>query len=189
MGAQDPLEIQRMLEQQAARESLSFQSLIQELGDTTPTAGTAPENQPPSATDIPDGSLLDKDEDYFGGTVDGNAYVAPSLKKQKQLTSIEQRLLTGSAAQKTPLWLTSLFIGGASCLLLLPIIFRSSLMVWQPVYSYVVMLLGGGAVFWAVYGMLRDEAPEERWRCLFGIGLGLISLIVAFLMRAPIPAT
>ena len=192
---QDTQKVRRMLEQQAERESLSFQSLIQEYGDftlsqqpplqdlgNTNTVLEAPTNIIVQDS-VADGSLLDRDSLIIGGTVMGDAQPGPSRRRFED----EIRVLGESGGKKTPLWLQCFFIGGLSLLLLLPIVGKSGFLSFQPWYSYCVVFLGSVTVFWSVYGMLHEDEPKERWLCLIGLGMALVAVSVAWVLRTPPP--
>ncbi len=191
---QDTQKARRMLETQAERESLSFQSLVQEYGDFT----TPPPSQPSGNSDdlgllfdatadvtannsVADGPLLDRDSLMMGGTVMGD--VLPEATRKK--FEADMRVLGASGGKKTPIWLQAFFIGGLSLLLLLPIVGGSGFVMFQPLYSYVVIFLAAVTAFWAIYGMIHEEEPRERWLCLIGLGMALAVIVVAWLTRAP----
>jgi cation transport ATPase len=189
---QDTQKVRRMLEQQAERESLSFQSLVQEYGDFTVPPGPsddvgnmktlldAPTNIVANNS-VADGSLLDRDSLFLGGTVMGDLSPEAARKKRED----DMRVLTASGGKRTPIWLQAFFIGGLSLLLLMPIVGGSGFVMFQPWYSYVVMFLAAVTAFWAVYGMVREEESKERWLCLIGLGMALAATTVAWLTRAP----
>ena len=193
---QDPLEVKRMLEHQAERESLSFQSLVQQYGDFT----VPPPQEAGSANDlgsmdtlvdaptviankdfVADGSLLDRDSLFFGGTVMGDELPGAKRKKFEE----DMRVLAASGGKKTPIWLQAFFLGGFSLLLLLPIVGGSGFVMFQPGYSYVVMFLAAGTAFWATYGMMHEEEFSERWLCLIGLAMALAAGTVAWLTHVP----
>lgn len=190
---EDTHKVRRMLEQQAERESLSFQSLVQQYGDFTVPPPKAPDdagnmktliNAPTEIVEkdfVADGSLLDRDSLFFGGTVMGDAQTAAKRKKFEE----DMRVLGASGGKKTPIWLQSFFVGGLSLLLLLPIVGGSGFVMFQPGYSYVVMFLAAGTAFWATYGIVHEREFKERWLCLVGLGMALAAGTVAWLMHAP----
>ncbi len=191
----DTQRMRRMLQQQAEGETLSFQSLVQEYGDFTippqssgESGGTenadtvldAPTNI--AANDsVADGSLLNRDSLLLGGTVMGD--LLPDARRRK--FEDDMRVLTASGGKKTPIWLQAFFVGGLSLLLLLPIVGGSGFVMFQPGYSYVVMFLAAVTAFWAVYGVVHEEEPKERWLCLIGLAMALAAITVAWLTRAP----
>jgi hypothetical protein len=191
---QDTLEVKRMLEQQAERESHSFQSLVKEYGDFTaqpsrPLEEIAnmetliTESPGPLMNDsVPDGSLLDRDSLFLeGGTVMGDVMTEARRRRNEQ----DMRVLGASGGKKTPIWLQALFLGGLALLLLMPIVGGSGFVMFQPWYSYAVIFLAAGTSFWAVYGMIHEEQPKEQWLCLIGLAMALAAIAVAWLRRAP----
>jgi len=193
---QDTQKVRRMLEQQAERESLSFQSLIQEYGDFSLSQPSEPmqdlgntDTVLDAPTDIvrqdsvADGSLLDRDSLIIGGTVMGDAMPGATRRRFED----EIRVLGESGGKKTPIWLQSLFIGGLSLLLLLPIVGKSGFVAFQPWYSYCVVFLGGVTIFWSVYGMVHEDEPKERWLCIIGLGMALVAVAGAWVLRIPPP--
>lgn len=186
MEEHDPLKAKKLLEQSAAREALSFQSLIKELGDLPEGAGTGP---PPAGgtgfgdfSGVSDGDLLERDFSDVMGTMDGDGEVRPRARKVDEMSF---RVLSESAPKGTPVWLQALFTGGLSVLLLLPVFFRSAMAMHQPWFSYGIMFLGGSTIFWSVYGMTRNDEPKNRWLCLIGLFLGTVAAAAAYMLRMP----
>jgi hypothetical protein len=190
---QDTQKARRMLEQQAERESLSFQSLVEEYGDVivppSPPSGDignrntlvdAPTEIVPNDS-VADGSLLDRESLFMGGTVMGD--VLPEARR-RQLEQ-DMRVLGASGGKKTPIWLQAFFLGGLSLLLLLPIVGGSGFVMFQPWYSYMVIFLAAVTAFWAVYGLIHEEEPKERLLCLIGLGMAVAAIAAAWLTRAP----
>jgi len=191
---QDTQKARKMLDQQAEHEKLSFQSLLQEYGDIT-----LPQTRPPEdfanmetlitpAADfssqldsVPDGSLLNRDSLFTGGTIMGDEL--PQARPNKFEKDL--RVLGASGGKKTPIWLQVFFVGGLSLLLLLPIVGGSGFVMFQPWYSYVVIFLAAGNTFWSVYGVVHEDEPKDRWLCLIGLAMGLAAIAVAWIMRAP----
>lgn len=190
---QDTQKARRMLEQQAEGEKLSFQSLIQEYGDfTVPPPSADISNMETFITtpaelgvndSVADGSLLDRDSLFLGGTVIGD--VLPEAKRNRFEQDI--RVLGASGGKKTPIWLQAFFLGGLSLLLLLPIVGGSGFVMFQPWYSYVVIFLAAVTAFWAIYGVVHEEEPRERMLCLIGLGMALAATAAAWLTRVPPP--
>ena len=190
---QDTLKVRRMLEQQAEGEKLSFQSLLQEYGDfTVPTSPPSddfanmdtlitPQADFSQIDSVADGSLLDRDSLFMGGTVMGDTL--PEAKRKK--FEHDMRVLGASGGKKTPIWLQAFFVGGLSLLLLMPIVGGSGFVMFQPWSSYVVIFLAVGTAFWAVYGIVHEEEPKEQWLCLIGLAMALAAIAVAWLRRAP----
>lgn len=91
------------------------------------------------------------------------------------------RVLSASAPKATPIWLSGLFTGAMAFILVLPLIFGRGFEVMQPFYSYSIMLLGGGTILWTGYGLFQPSATRtERWRCVFGLTLGALAVILAY---------
>lgn len=102
---------------------------------------------------------------------------------------ISSQALTGSAPKPTPVWVSGLFTGGLSWVLLIPLMpFTSGGNIFhqaQPWMSYSIVFLGLGTVMWAGAGSLRQDPRRERLLCLMGAILGLAAALVAFLVRTP----
>lgn len=170
-------------------QELSFQDLIGELGDVPPLSSpdmveggpSAPEKRPDwSDSEEPIAPGVAEGEWY--GTVSGDMPARPVRRKREE-NPLNARVLTESGTRKTPLWLKTLYMAAAAWLLLLPIWTGVLTSVIQPWYSYSVMALGGGAVFWAAYGMYHEATPALRANCLGGLMLGLGAAVMAFLLR------
>lgn len=179
-----------MLEEQARKESLSFQSLIEEMGDLPATQ--APQADGTGATEVQDrnlatGSLADAEYVGFGGGTkagDMDEAAAPRRKKNED----DFRVLTGSSPKRTPIWLQTLLMGGAAVLFLLPVSGKASGYVYyQPWYSYGVIFLAAVTILWSLYGMYREDENRDRGLCAIGLVMGLAAGIVAYLVSAPTP--
>lgn len=105
---------------------------------------------------------------------------------------ISSRALTASATQGTPVWVSSIFTGGLSWVLLIPLLpFLSGANVFhgaQPWLSYCIVFLGLSTVFWAGGGMLRKAPKRERKLCLIGFVMGATAALAAFIVSAAQPA-
>lgn len=186
----DPLKAERMLEEQARKESLSFQSLIEEMGDLPATEVRREEGGgAPGAPDrnLATGSLVDAGFlGMDGGTMPGDVD-QPAAPRRKPNEN-DFRVLTGSSPKRTPIWLQTLLTGGASVLLLLPVSGKSSGYVYyQPWYSYGVMFLAAVTVLWSLYGVYREEENRDRALCAIGLVLGLAAAVGAWLVSSPTP--
>lgn len=170
-------------------QGLSFQKLIGEAGDI-PTFSSpdmaegdlsAPEKRP-LRTDSEEPLEPGVEEGEWYGTVSGDMPIRLDRRKREE-NPLNARVLTESGVRKTPLWLKAFYMAAAAWLLLLPVWTGMLTSVMQPWYSYSVMVLGGGAVFWAVYGMYHEATPVLRVSCLGGLVLGLGAAVMAFLLR------
>ena len=96
-----------MLEEQARKESLSFQSLIEEMGDLPATEVRREEGGgAPGAPDrnLATGSLVDAGFlGMDGGTMPGDVD-QPAAPRRKPNEN-DFRVLTGSSPKRTPIWL------------------------------------------------------------------------------------
>jgi len=106
--------------------------------------------------------------------------------RQKEISA---KALTGSSPKPTPMWVSSLFTGGMSWVLLIPLVpFTSRSNIFhaaQPWMSYCIVFLGLGTMLWAGAGTLGQGPRKERWLCLMGAAIGLAAALVAFLVRTP----
>jgi len=98
---------------------------------------------------------------------------------------INQRVLTASAHKTTPVWVSSLFLGGLCCVLLLLVVGRSGYQSLQPWMSYFIMFMSLLTAVWAVHGMRQDAPTKERRLCLIGLVLAIFACIVAIIFRSP----
>lgn len=189
MPETDPLKIKALLERQSENESLSFQSLISELGDMnvgqeTLIAGRdAPNHGMEGLRDV---SQLDTEIADAPTMLDAER-AAEAARRRAEL---DYRVLTESSSRRTPIWLQSLLLGGLANLLLLPIVGGSGFIYFQPWYSLAVSFFAAVTVFWSLYGLVRikpHETAGERWLCLIGLVLAVLAGVVAFMLRAPTP--
>ncbi len=189
MPETDPLKIKALLERQSEGESLSFQSLISELGDMNvgeetviAKGGTAP-HAPGGLRDV---SHLDTEISDAPTMLDAER-AAEAARRRAEL---DYRVLTESSSRRTPIWLQTLLLGGLADLLLLPIVGGSGFIYFQPWYSLAVCFFSSVTVFWSLYGLVRikpHETAGERWLCLIGLGLAVLAGVVAFMLRTPTP--
>ncbi|MBP9004217.1 MAG: hypothetical protein KBH78_11400 [Candidatus Hydrogenedentes bacterium] len=173
---------------QQSKERLSFQDLVGEWGDlpVSPSRGDAlelfhPEKQ---GDEVEPGASqgMDLEDSERFGTISGDMPARPTRRKRDE-NPLNARVLTESGARKTPLWAQTLYMALAAWLSLVPIWTGMLASVLQPWYSYSVMTLGGGAAFWAAYGMYHEDTAPLRFYCLGGLVLGMGAAVMAFLMR------
>lgn len=86
----------------------------------------------------------------------------------------------GGSNRGTPIWLSGMYAGGIAILLTMPLIFSSGFDMFQPIYSYSILLVAGGAVFYAIYGFIqKDDTPRERYLCTIALVLGFLAAFIA----------
>lgn len=154
-----------------AGDTLSFEALMRDLGETPAS------EEPPKPAAQP---AAPEEEEAPVRAADPNKPWADMLDPNST------RVLTGSTKRATPMWVSSLFVGGIALIFSLPIALNDRFQGFQPQLSYSVMLLASGTALWALYGMLRgNEPPRERKLCGIGLALSLLAALIAFLVRNP----
>ncbi|HNR32003.1 MAG TPA: hypothetical protein PKI11_14020 [Candidatus Hydrogenedentes bacterium] len=154
-------------------------------GNRAAPAPARPSEQPTRAASSTSFAALRDAAPYI--EEDSSETDAPRQPKKE----ISSQALSGSAPRGTPVWVSSIFVGGLAWVLLIPLVpflsrgnvFRQA----QPWMSYCIVLLGLGAMVWAGAGAVGAQPRRERWLCLIGLAMGLGAAVVAFLVRLPGP--
>ena len=170
-GAQQPPQTNQEQEQ----ESLSFEALMQDLGETPATETPPPTSAQPSAP-----AAAPAEEAAPPKPAD------PSKPWADMLDPNSTRVLTGSTKRATPMWVSSLFVGGMALIFSIPLALNDGFKPFQPMLSYSIMLLAVGAALWALYGMLSgSESGRGRKLCGIGLALSVLAILIAFATRNP----
>ncbi len=112
--------------------------------------------------------------------------VDPSKPWADMLDPKSTRVLTTSSPRGTPMWVSSLFVGGMTLIFSLPLVLVGGFEMFQPMLSYSILLLAAGSGLWSVYGMTRtEEPPRARKLCGIGLALALLGALLAFVTRNP----
>ena len=97
---------------------------------------------------------------------------------------LERPVLVASVREPPPPWRMSLYIACAGvALALIVLIFpglRRFAMPWGGYFStpYLLLLIPAIAIFWGGLGMLAKQYSEDRYRCLIGMGVALLSCLM-----------
>ncbi len=93
---------------------------------------------------------------------------------------VQAEALVASARKPTPPWLMSLYAVGAGALVILVVLlvpgFRLSTLPWT---GYLVILVSALGVFWAVWGLTKEEYFDDRPRCFVGLTIGIATIIAS----------
>lgn len=144
-------------------ENFSFDSLREEMGDVFPARQ---EVEVPQVSPTGEQLSISQQEE---------------LREKKEMEAkINARVLGASAAVVPPMWIKGLVLSGIAFGLLLLLVFNSGFQSFQPMGSYVTMLVGGGAVLWNVNGIMKDDEPRDRALAAVGAVVGLAVVALAF---------
>ena len=116
-----------------------------------------------------------KDHDERGA--DAEAEAAPEEE-------LERPVLVASARKSPPPWELSLYTACAGVALALIVLLfpglRRFALPWGGVVPtpYLLILIPVVSIFWGVLGMALKEYREDRYRCLIGIGVALVSCVM-----------
>ncbi len=141
-------------------ENFSFDSLREEMGDVFPAQK---EVEVPESS--PTGERLSLSEQE-------------ALREKKEWEAkINAKVLGASAAALPPMWIRGFVLAGVAFGLLVLLVFNSGFQSFQPIGSYVTMLVGAGAVLWNVNGIMKDDEPRDR--ALAAVGAVISGAVVA----------
>lgn len=91
--------------------------------------------------------------------------------------ALNARVLTGSAATRTPPWLSGMGLGLVSWLLAFAATGPSDMALQQGILSAVALLLSLGTVAWTASGALSKVAAPGRSRCRVALAIGAAALL------------
>lgn len=168
----------------AKAESFSFQDLVKDLEPLPPAGGTG-------FQDLGGADELLTSPREFDDPRNDRAMGAHGLdeipdpeidKKLAQMLGEGReptRMLTGSAAKGTPMWISGGFLGALSWGMCYTLALNPT---YQPLGTYVSLVISAGGIAWGISG-LRNEADSagERKLCLVGLGLAASAAAVAAL--------
>lgn len=144
-------------------ESLSFESLTRDVG---PLPGGAPASEPeappraePSPRDFGEMPLATQEE-------------------------INARVLTGSASQRSPTWLSGLGLGVVSWVLCVAAIRASEVDLQQAILVFVALIVALGTVVWTAPGAFARQAGPDRTRSRIAFAVGALALMLAGWLQA-----
>jgi len=99
------------------------------------------------------------------------------LKRKPSDDPNEFRILTASSPKPTPMWISGLISSLLAFVLSIPLVKNSQLPFFPSFFSYVVILLAGGSIFWNGYGLFQsEESSFNRFMCIPGILFSLIAV-------------
>jgi hypothetical protein len=94
------------------------------------------------------------------------------------------RVLAGSAPKGKPMWISGAFLGAMTWGVCIFIALNSAFDSFEPLGSYVVMVLALGTLAWSISGLRNEnDEPQARKLNLIGLFLALSAALVAFLQR------
>lgn len=154
-----------------SRESLSFDALTEEFGDTSIllASDAALDGDREAAMEPP----------YRGTVIIDDEPLAAAPNKE----GLPFRVLTGSSPQPVALWLQGAMASGLALLFLLPVLLESGMKSYQPGISYVVIMLGGGGGLWSLYGLKREKTSSGKKRCWAVALCSLVIVLIAYWVR------
>lgn len=166
--------------QKPQAESFSFQDLMKDLEPLPPATGGTGFQDLGGAEGFPSTprDLDDPRNDRNMGAHGLDDIPDPDIeKKLAQMLGEDKtnvRVLTGSAAKGTPMWISGGFLGALSWGMCYTLALNPA---YQPLGTYVALVIAAGGVAWGVSG-LRSEGDKL---CLIGLGLSATAALVAAL--------
>lgn len=148
-------------------ENLSFEALARDLG---PLAAPAPE-------------FRDDDPDYDTREPERHTVVV-NRGPLVDTDALNARVLTGSAASRTPPWLGGLGMGVVSWILCFAARGQSDSAMEDGILNGVALLISFGTVIWTAPGAFGKEASTARTWCRVALAVGLGALTFAGLLGA-----
>jgi len=181
--------------QKPPQESLSFEALSRELGDTwqslTPSeddtearSATEPASSQPSSTafDALEEEPALETRKSGGRRVPRPIPAVPKVSGE-MADRLNARVLSASAPKARPMWVESLLTGVAACITFFFFRRAPAFAGVREILYYVVLLVCAGAVFWSGYGFTKSETLLGRRLCLAGLALGILAALGAILSR------
>ncbi len=176
-------------EKREEKVSLSFEDLTSELGDVRIKVSDEPEaevkrGEKKGSFDIE----INAEEkniiaNPFAISAEAQAKEEPPetgykhLKRKPSDDPNEFRILTASSPKPTPMWISGLIGSLLAFILSIPLVKNSQSPFFPSFFSYVVILLAGGSIFWNGYGLFqREESTFNRFMCIPGILFSLIAI-------------
>ncbi len=162
--------------------SLSFEDLASELGDIRIKVSDEPEKKGLLITgaDTEGNNGIENPFAVSGEPQTKEASPATGYKHLKRKPSDdpnEFRILTASSPKPTPMWISGLISSLLAFILSIPLVKNSQSPFFPSFFSYVVIFLAGGSIFWNGYGLFQSEEKSfNRFMCIPGIVLSLIAI-------------
>lgn len=169
--------------------SLSFEDLASELGDIRIKVSDGPEREVKRGENK---GLLDTRVDTEEKNSIENPFTIsaePQTKEEPPATGYkhlrrkpsddpnEFRILTASSPKPTPIWVSGLISSILAFILSIPLVKNSQSPFFPPFFSYVVIFIAGGSIFWNGYGLFQsEETLFNRIICIPGILFSLIAI-------------
>lgn len=145
-------------------ENFSFDALREEMGDVFPTH---------KEVEVPETSAT-------GERLSMSEQEALREKKEWE-AKINAKVLGASAAVSPPMWIRGFVLAGVSIAVLFFLVLNTGFQSFQPMGSYITMVIGAGATLWNVNGILKDEEPRDRGLATVGAVLSAAVVGLAFL--------
>ena len=113
---------------------------------------------------------------------------------EEEEEAIEDEALVVSVRKPPPPWKLSLYVACTGAVLVLIVLVVPSLrrfpLPWGGFFPtpYLLLIVPAVAAFWAVIGLVREDYEEERRRCFIGLGIALVTCVLAFVAIYTDPA-
>ena len=157
-------------------EVLSFEAITAEIGDVTI----------PVVDDMNARAEDAAPSDFFpgmGGTVMGDEVAPAKTLDENEKDRINKRVLTGCSPEARHMYVEGFICGGLAALFMAPIVLRLAFMQYQPWFSYMSMLLAGGATLWSLSGLQVETEIEGRRLCIASAVFCAAVAVIAFWFR------
>lgn len=177
-------------EKKEERVSLSFEDLASELGDIRIKVSDKPETEEMKheekvklARGMEEEGKKETVENPFAVSAEPQQKEEPPssgykhLKRKPSDDPNEFRILTASSPKPTPMWISGIISSLLAFILSIPLVKNSQSPFFPSFFSYVVILLAGGAIVWNGYGLFQsEESSFNRFMCIPGIVLSMIAI-------------
>lgn len=115
-------------------------------------------------------------------TVEEEPQAVVAVSATEAVEEDEGVILTASVRRPTPPWKMSLYTSGIACLIgLVILIFPSFRNLWQPWPAVMVIAVAVLSIGWAGYGIVRGQFLTELTRCLSGLMIAVIAIVLAIM--------
>jgi hypothetical protein len=105
-----------------------------------------------------------------------------AIRQKKEIEAkLNAKVLGASGSKAAPMWIKGVMISAVAVGVLIFLPLNQGMQSMQPMGSYVSMAIGAGAALWCLNGVMKDDAPYEKFLNMAGFAAAAVVVITAFL--------